>query len=511
MRRQCWLCCALLPLQISLYEGAPAPPNLFSSKHGDAAAGAASPSITLPHLPRTGTAPTSHPQSPSQQPTSLHAHPQQLLEQELYDLAMAHIAEGVTRRWPQSIWRAEHLLGLVAEQGVGVDVSLELSVCALLTGRPPATPYGHANATIDLSETEDEEEGGGRGPVPKVSFGARAQQGQGASHGHGHSHSAVLLSLGSDAQVLLAENGGPGRDAEAAMTRWAESWIKLSVFSSFPEKAGQEVSLEAWFKNPTVALMNQMGKVGALAGMSAEVAGGAASSLLTGLSGLVGKAPGWPPSVGLHASTQQPAGPALAGAGAAERSGAGAAVDASAGPAAASNNIVPAMQNHKGLDFFSSRQSPAPPTSPPTTQDLPPSAAVAPGAGATHRPVASAQQLAQALANSSLSVDEFTAAAAAQQSLWLSDESGHIRPRMRARIVDPTGLPTTRAPTGPWWTALGISSHALVGVVIAMLCFVNRHRIMDVATRSGYLPALPQTAVVIPHTADDLLRVRWLQ
>lgn len=81
----------------------------------------------------------------------------QLSEQELYDAALAYIWEGYTKRWPHHVYRADMLLDLISQRkDLGLDVTLERNVCALLLGKE-SEAQGQlvaAQATLSVSGTE---------------------------------------------------------------------------------------------------------------------------------------------------------------------------------------------------------------------------------------------------------------------------------------------------------------------------------------------------------------------
>lgn len=185
-----------------------------------------------------------------------------LLEQELYDLAMAHVAEGYVRRKAHDVLRADQLLALVAEQSQEVDVSLERQMCALLLGSGPeeAAALGSQEGAQLVLGGEEEHAAGAAG-----SSGAAAPSAPSASPASHSSSSAAgahvpKVAHSSTAGSKAGSSSGKAEQRERAeLEAAAESWLALTVLGSFPEKAGTQVSLKAWFGSPSVLLFNQVG------------------------------------------------------------------------------------------------------------------------------------------------------------------------------------------------------------------------------------------------------------
>jgi len=443
---------------ITLYEGAPAP--AINAKP------AAAPQQQRSSAPtRNGTAAPPPPaDNPSPAPPSAQqAAAAQVLEQELYDLAMAHIADGFARRWPQSIWRGEELLGMVVERGVGVDVSLESSVCALLLGRRPLTAATAASTAASMASFP-------------VSASSSIDGGMADGMAGGGSGGQGVLELGADggAQLLL-EPPGSGSNPDALFNMWAENWLASSVMRSF-QGSPAEVSLDAWFRDPRVVVTNQMGQVGQLGQMGVGAAVAAVGQLAEGFNELVGKG-----------STQQQQQQGQQG-----QKSAHATPSPSPPPTGSLSNFDEAA-SAAALEAAAAALA----------ADALPSFTRGPG----HTPI-TPTEAAQAILNSGTSVDDMPVAS---DPLWVRDEQGHIRPRMRARIVEgplPLGVTPWPPPKSRWWLAVSISSNAMWGIVAFALAVANRHKIADVAARIGWLPAMPQShATLLTHEPAELSRV----
>lgn len=138
------------------------------------------------------------------------------------------------------------------------------------------------------------------------------------------------------------------------------------------------------------------------------------------------------------------------------------------------------------------------------------------GAPQLHPPQQPLQQIYAEALRSSLGVQSAAAGLASSTSpLWIGDsETGSIRPRMRARIVEgglPPGLGLETAPLKHKrvFQFMGLSSHALMVGVVAALTWANRGAIlerMQQVANSGPSTAWPLASVAVPTAHGDVLQ-----
>eukprot|EP00210_Caulerpa_lentillifera_P003553 g3389.t1 len=136
---------------------------------------------------------------------------------ELYDSAMAYVAEGYRTKWPKHIQSAERVLkqiqmeSLTSEFG-GSDVSVELALCALLLGHPDRT-------MIEL---------GLRPGSPKVPD--------------------------KDVAAFVREHSPSEDDLLPGVCALAEVWLKNTIIPNYKEINTMTSSLGEWFQSPSVSV-----------------------------------------------------------------------------------------------------------------------------------------------------------------------------------------------------------------------------------------------------------------
>lgn len=137
--------------------------------------------------------------------------------EELYDSAMAYVAEGYRRKWPQHIQKAERVLKQIQIDSIrnefeATDVSVELALCALLLGHTDRSMM-----TLGLTP------GSIRVPDPEI---------------------IAFVKSHSDSEDDLL----PG------VCALAEVWLKDTIIPKYKEINTMTSSLGEWFQSPTVAV-----------------------------------------------------------------------------------------------------------------------------------------------------------------------------------------------------------------------------------------------------------------
>eukprot|EP00803_Ostreobium_quekettii_P010887 evm.model.scf_2240.5 EVM.evm.TU.scf_2240.5 scf_2240:16734-25859(-) len=174
---------------------------------------------------------------------------------ELYDLALAYVAEGYYTKWPQYIVKAEEVfqkiaLATAAANYDGLDVSVEMGLCALLLG-----DYNKALNCLGLSA------GSPMAPDRKVLDFVKAYSPD-------------------DVDLL------PG------VCALAERWLKDTIIPCYREMGTDTSSLGEWFKSPRVSVylrVLERGKDVSLVSAAAAVAR-LSGSVARGISMAVGSA-----------------------------------------------------------------------------------------------------------------------------------------------------------------------------------------------------------------------------
>lgn len=138
-------------------------------------------------------------------------------QEELYDSAMAYVAEGYRRKWPQHIQKAERVLKQIQIDSIrsdfkSTDVSVELALCALLLGHTERSML-----TLGLTP------GSPRVPDPEI---------------------IAFVKSHSDSEDDLL----PG------VCALAEVWLKDTIIPKYKEINTMTSSLGEWFQSPTVSV-----------------------------------------------------------------------------------------------------------------------------------------------------------------------------------------------------------------------------------------------------------------
>lgn len=171
--------------------------------------------------------------------------------EELYDSAMAYVAEGYRKKWPKHIQSAERVLkqiqldSLTSDFG-GTDVSIELALCALLLGHTDRTMM-----TLGL-----------KAGSPKVPD--------------------------KDVLAFVKEHSPSEEDLLPGVCALAEVWLKDTIIPNYKEINAMTSSLGEWFQSPSVSYYLRFIEQGKELSLDSAVK--LSSSMAKGLKSAVSKA-----------------------------------------------------------------------------------------------------------------------------------------------------------------------------------------------------------------------------
>ncbi|KAG1667616.1 hypothetical protein FOA52_001670 [Chlamydomonas sp. UWO 241] len=433
-------------------------------------------------------------------------------EEELYDAALAYLWDGYSQRWPHHVYAAQKLLHVIdGRTSLGLDLSIEHNVCALLLGGPapaalaaPAAPVqdGVSGDVSARGDSTAEEDGPSR---PEAALGGTAPAGArrlrlGAPDG------AYVIMMdqapgppgggGGDARDGGREGGEPSSssadDDGAALESWAERWLELSCQPCFEAAGGRGngggggrgLSVRSYLSSPKVVVFNQVLQYASMHRLRdvTDAIAGMSHDALQQLLGLW-RSTGWLagaltlPSVGALFLGRPPAAAATAAA----AGGGGGADDAQGGEVARQAARVGAgAQQEQQQRQQGGGAAPAPAAAAtaagvlgaaPTTAHSPQQPAPAADPQALARasdPLLAPPRAAPSSRDSSTSDEDATSS---PPRLWVAGPRETIQPRMHARIFDPTatthdgGAAQRRA---AWrWVAWGVGVGAVVGCAAA--------------------------------------------